>query len=348
MKHSLFLADVKPSGCDRAGYGVADPAGVPGAESLPCLSSNNCIESLKELSKGLSPYHKKQAEALSNNVKRLVDLAGIDKVGFLTLTFEDNVMDNKEASRRFNSFRTNFLSSYPHFRNWISVKERQRRGAWHYHLIIELDCDIRTGVNFEEFEQKFYRSASNTLRDIWADLRKAMPKYRFGRHNLEPIKSSSEAMGKYVGKYISKHMGCRKEDDKGVRLMSFSQGWVRDTTNFQWNNHNTKIWRRNLGLFCSYVFDVDLENCNSSFVTDMLPLHFGKKWAYHLSGVIHNIAFYLDVRSTIAYRKAREWYLSLIHPSILEEYFGKFWEVILCQDIVEYEMPVSVECSLPF
>lgn len=260
-----------------------------GAESLLYLYSNNSIEepkvSDKEATIGgltalLSSYHKRQAQTLFLNVKRLIDLAPTTgHIGFLTLTFPDNVVDNKEASRRFNSLKTNFLNPHPDFGHSVTVKERQKRGAWHYHIIIHLKEDIRTGVDFDAIEKGNYSSASPYLRSLWADLRGAMSKYGFGRSELLPIRKGGEAMGRYVGKYISKHMGARDEQDKGVRLVSYSTGWVKNSVNFAWYTDGSKEWRKKLKIFAQYM------GCTEFYqLTDKL----GTGWAYKYAEDIDN------------------------------------------------------------
>ena len=44
-----------------------------------------------------------------------------------------------------------------------------------------------------------------------------------------PICSTAEAIAKYTGGYIAKHMQNRKECDKGVRLVRYGKGmlWAR-------------------------------------------------------------------------------------------------------------------------
>lgn len=232
-----------------------------GSESLPCLFSNNSIETenkalevVEALCSTLSPYWKKSAHTLYSNVSRLISFApSIGHVGFLTLTFADNVMDHKEAYNRFRSFNTNFLSSYPEITHWLSVKERQKRGAWHYHLVVVLQGDIQEGINFEEFTQGNYSSASNYLRFMWRDLREACVKYKLGRSELLPIKSNAEGMARYLGKYISKHLNKRETSDKGVRLVNSSRNWSKNSVNFAWYTEGSVEWRRKLALFAEYL-----------------------------------------------------------------------------------------------
>ena len=116
---------------------------------LPCLNSNNCIETansgeIKQLPSQyenrkadtlneFSTSYKKSTTALEMNVKAFIEAFGLNKVGFLTLTFADDVTDPKEAQRRFHSLRTNFLKRY--FSEYVCVYERTKKGRIHFHLI---------------------------------------------------------------------------------------------------------------------------------------------------------------------------------------------------------------------
>ena len=274
----------------KARVGSEGAGGTP----LPCLYSNNsiiidsreCEEDKKNfiiaLCDILTPYHKKQAQTLFLNVSRLIEKEAKSPchVGFLTLTFPDNVTDNKEASRRFNSLKTNFLSKYPEFGVWLLEKEQQKRGSWHYHLLICLLQDIRTGVDFEALKNRDYRSASPYLRKIWKDLREVMPGYGFGRSELQPVMSNAEAMGRYIGKYISKHVGQRNEEAKGVRLTSYSQGWVKNSMKFAWNTEGAQEWRRKLKFFAMSI------GCQEFY---QISEKLGPKWAYKYTDDIYNI-----------------------------------------------------------
>ncbi len=244
------------------------------------LNSNNTTEKLNLL----SPYHQKQALVQIENASRFINKIGIERVGFLTLTFADNVEDHKEAYRRFCSMRNHFLSK--HFGAWVMVKERQKRGAWHYHLLVDCFFDIRTGIDWNEIRNGKYSSASLGLRNYWDLLRENLPKYNFGRSELLPIESNVEGMSKYVGKYISKHLDVRREEDKGVRLFSASKGQILSSTKFSWNTKGGKLWRSQLKAFCNYY---------GFKSTDKLKDQFGSHWAYFLADDIINFGGNNDV-----------------------------------------------------
>lgn len=266
-------------------------------DPLLYLYSNNCIETsetekenlVKNFIPLLSPYHRKSAHTLSSNVSRLITSApSVGHIGFMTLTFADNVTDHKEASSRFHSFNTNFLLKHPEITHWINTKERQKRGSWHYHLIITLREDIKENFNFEEVAQGNYSSASNYLRTLWRDLREACKKYGFGRSELLPVKSNAEAMGRYIGKYISKHIDQRETQDKGVRLVNSSQGWLKNSVNFAWYTEGSVEWRKKLALFAQFM------GCTEIY---QLTERLGSGWAYNYASDIINIEKTLELNA---------------------------------------------------
>jgi hypothetical protein len=200
---------------------------------------------------------------------------GLEKVGFLTLTFRDHVLDPAEAQRRFNSLLTNVIKR--RYGDFVRVFERQKSGRIHYHLLVSMPFDIRTGADFDQFSQGNYVSASPALRSEWAFWRKTAKSYGFGRTELLPIRSTSEAISKYVGKYISKHIESREEEDKGVRLWACSGSVRGGTTKFSFNSRGSQNWRYKLSLF-AYIVS---ERYNREVSYSDLRVILGPKWAYH-------------------------------------------------------------------
>jgi hypothetical protein len=218
---------------------------------LPCLYSNKSIEGDQKSPLFLSTKHRKSSSALAWNVQELADQFGIERLGFLTLTFADHVLDAKEAQRRFNSLRTNVLKS--RYRDFIRVIERQKSGRIHYHLLIVLDADIRTGFDFEAVKNQDYKTACSELWLEWKFWRETAKKYGFGRTELLPVKSTAEGIARYVGKYIGKHMNARKQEDKGLHLVAYSTGARMASARFSWATPNAAIWRYKLGIFAQMI-----------------------------------------------------------------------------------------------
>jgi len=291
------------------------PAGPPGVLPLPCLNRINSdrVEQKPEEKQGKS-RQKKVAFSLQENVKSLADRYGIERLGFLTLTFADHVLDAREAGRRFDNLRRRVISD--RYVEWVRVIERQKSGRVHFHLLVVLAHDIRTGVDFAAFQNGNYGSAGPKLRAEWAFWRNVAPRYGFGRTELLPVKSNAEGIGRYVGKYISKHMEKRIEADKGVRLVSASRGARRVNANFDWKTPGAELWRAKLGIFARSM-GAGPDSYNEKFVE-----WFGPRWAYFLRPVIEGIRlpeYRTGVHFLIDYpthRTAIEW--EYLEPSEVE------------------------------
>lgn len=262
-----FIDDTR----EGASGGQPDDRGAVagGPAALPCLNSNNSIESI------LTGGQKRTAFALAENVRMMAEQHGIERLLFNTLTFRDHVLDIREAQRRFNSLRTNILAE--RYCDFVTVVERMKSGRIHFHLVVATRDDMRTGFDFEAAARGDYRSACPALRSEWAFWRHTAPKYGFGRTEQLPVKSTSEGIAKYVGKYIAKHVGQRKEEDKGARMVRYSDGARRCRTRFAWTGEKSKRWRRQLEQFALR------HGCPTM---DALRDTFGPKWAYLLAEYI--------------------------------------------------------------
>lgn len=199
----------------------------------------------------------------------------------------------------------------------IMVKERQKRGAWHYHLLVVCSGDIQTGFDFGAFaawvqmsealkklaaigseppegtietcnsiEREYIRSASPLLRDYWRKLRETLPAYGFGRHELMPVKSGADAIGKYVGKYIRKHITNRKPEDKGARLVSYTKGAKTATTRFSWVGGRAAAWRAGMAKLCPAIA---LELRRTSVDEAFFKEHGGNRWAYTVLPIVVSV-----------------------------------------------------------
>jgi hypothetical protein len=200
---------------------------------------------------------------------------GLERLGFLTLTFADHVVDIREAQRRFNSLRTNVLAR--RYSASIAVVERQKSGRIHFHLLVVLDSDIRSGFDFDAIARHDYRSAGQVLRQEWAYWRQTAVKYGFGRTELLPVKSTSEGIAKYVGKYIAKHLDARKEEDRGARLVRYTRNARKCGTRFAWAGVRGWLWRAKVKQFAAGFGIASPEGMRHSF---------GSRWAYLLADII--------------------------------------------------------------
>jgi hypothetical protein len=251
-------------------------------EPLPCLQCNNSNEAQTgtppegpNSGPVVSKQYVKSAVALTWNVKALADRYGIERLGFLTLTFADHVTDAREAQKRFNSLATRILRQ--RYAGYIRVVERQKSGRIHYHLLVVLNDDIRTGFEFAGIARHDYRSASVALREEWSFWRETAKAYGFGRTELLPIRSTDIAIARYVGKYISKHVAAREKRDKGIRLVEYSRGARVASTRYQFMTAGAALWRLQLEAFARIVAE---QNGLQEVVFSDLAVLLGARWAY--------------------------------------------------------------------
>lgn len=268
----------------------ADPLFLPGsgAADLPCLSSNNSNETPLQAAPDLTPQQKKSACALAWNIQAMAEKWGLERLAFFTLTFAENIEDRTEAQRRWNSLATRVLRS--RYKAGIRVVERQRRGAVHYHCVIVLDADVRTGYSFERDRASgkkcFDPEAPQALRDEWTFWRRTAPRYGFGRCEMKPISSTEEGIARYVGKYLGKHYSARRESDKGWRLAEYWGDSRMAVTRFGWCTDNAAMWRAKVRTFVQIMRErtgkpID-EHADISKVC-------GPRWAYHWREFIYSL-----------------------------------------------------------
>src|SRR5215831_1770720 len=142
MAEVLSYTGVEPSTSFQSGKPVTLPAdgeGRASASPLPCLKSHNSTKE-EEKFNVLTGSHRKTAHALKENIIALAAQYGVERLGFLTLTFADHVTCVKEAQRRFNSLSTHVLRK--RYLKAIAIVERQQSRRIHYHLVVVLQNDI--------------------------------------------------------------------------------------------------------------------------------------------------------------------------------------------------------------
>ena len=313
------------------GLGTGAVAAPAAAAPLPCLFRNNCTEPEgKPGGNQLSSYEKKRAFGIAENVKHLVTKHGLEHCGFLTLTFPED-LTWKQAGERFHSLRTHLFAEL--FLEYLCVLEFTKRGRPHFHLVVVCKDNIRSGFNFEHYSRVVAWSRngrqgkkpvgtlnrSPELLRLHETLGQRLPGYDFGRSELVPIKSNAEAIGRYVGGYLSKSVGNRLPEHKGARFVRYSQTCPRIVKGaFSWNTINAWVWREKLRIWATS------HGCNSM---DEVRAIFGKRWAYHHLETI----------------KAVDATMFQHFPS--ERHLAHVLQVPICQEIPE-DVPVSFNAPL--
>lgn len=222
------------------------PAGGTAKRSLPCQSGIKCNEDENTYKMDDSctsrTYGKKRLHCVRMEIQRFIEEYGIERVGFLTLTFADDLQDLPEAKKRWKSLRTGFIGEIAE--SFIVVWERQGSGRLHAHLVLACRGDVRTGVRWRQCRKKHWSYAGGAgpyLIGLWGQLRDRLPKYGFGRHELLPVRTCTEQIARYVAKYLSKSV--LRECDRGQRLIEYSQKGRCYRPNFSWYSASNYKYR---------------------------------------------------------------------------------------------------------
>ena len=136
---------------------------------------------------------------------------------FVTLTFEDNVTNEEFANKRFRYYVDKIRRIKKDFR-YICVKEHQKRGAIHFHLLTNLECD--TYLIPKRPLKRLYNKESK----IWKDLDYYDLKYwNDGFSSAEPVSGDAKKIVGYISKYMTKDI-----DDRlfGRRRFFYSQNCI--------------------------------------------------------------------------------------------------------------------------
>lgn len=264
---------------------------VAGRDRAEVSSMNELGPTQPDLPFRLSGSQKKTAFALRQNCERLCKEAGIERVGFLTLTVGETnketerfeqVFDAETASKRIHNLNRRVLSGL--FSRAVVVTQRHKSGAIHFHVLgaLRADVDIRTGFDFKAVNRGDYASVSPALLGIWKYLRETLPSYGFGRAELKPVEKCAEAISSYVARYIEKHLFDRRAEDYRKKLVRYI-GWNKSQLKpnaFGWNTEGSAKWRTNARTLARLVTLEEPEQCR---------VIFGARWAYALSQVMPSL-----------------------------------------------------------
>lgn len=316
--------------CMTGGQGCPPRSGGHPLSPSLSISNNYNGEPSDELHK-LTGMHKRSAHVLYLSVKELERQYGLDYLLFMTLTFGDDVQDQKEAKRRLRNLLNGII--YPMFPVGVWCVERMEQGRLHYHLVCVSKVPVRGNFDFEAFYQaeqeyaqhkksaKFYsltkrygQTALPGLSSLWElfkcprkmskrpkDKAKwyVLEKYGFGRSQITPIRASNpEQIARYVGKYVGKHVGQRIEKDKGARLHArWGFDYAPAVCKFTWSTPNGWLWRKKLERFA-------MENG----VSDYRGLQ--EKWGQHWAWLLQETIMKTDIKrgvEAVVYPSVEHW-----------------------------------------
>lgn len=272
---------------DAGGVAAASPA------PLPCLfvtteSKPDEKDVLSRPKCNLSAIAKK-AETLYVNLDGFINRVGIERVGFVTLTFAKNITDRDEASERFHNISASVLK--PEGLEFVAVPERQGSGRFHFHLVSGFPYDVRTGFDFaacecaksakrnddwdgfDYWQSVYCRSANKHLRKFWAVLRSdKVRRWGFGRCETLPILSNAQALARYVGAYVTSASCARLSGDKGMRTVRYALHSRTASIRWSWADGHGAKWRRGCQIV-GQILEIKYEHLEEKF---------GKKWAWRL------------------------------------------------------------------
>lgn len=122
---------------------------------------------------------------------------------FITLTFKENITDINLAYKRFKYFVDKIRRVKKDFK-YLGIREFQKRGAIHYHLLTNIECDSliipkRPLKHLYKPSIKKYVDLEYYAINYWLD----------GFSSAEPIKNDPKKIIGYISKYMTKDIDNR-------------------------------------------------------------------------------------------------------------------------------------------
>lgn len=153
-----------------------------GAHILELMRKSGQFDDIFKGSK-MSDTKERSDRSIKRTIQRMKELLQCnldDKSYFMTLTFAENQKDYKKAYRSFNNWVEKIRRVYGIDLKYMSIKELQKRGAIHYHLVV--------------FDMESSDIAFKVLRE-----------WRHGRVHIKKIKNLyAWSIANYLGDYMSK------------------------------------------------------------------------------------------------------------------------------------------------
>jgi hypothetical protein len=146
---------------------------------------------------------------------------------FITLTFEENVQEKSEAMKRWHRLAERLRRRYPRLRG-VGVWQRQQRGAWHLHLL------VNTGyVPLEWFRPAAVACGFGRIMKL--EIVGYMPGFREDR--------SLRSAVAYMVRYVTRDL----EVEDGVAVVTYFGGARCGSVKFSWNGGLNFLYRRGCG-----------------------------------------------------------------------------------------------------
>jgi hypothetical protein len=219
-----------------------------------------------------------------------------------------NLRDRKEAQRRFHSLLTNKISK--RYQCGVIVTHQHESGGLHFHLAIVTQEDIRGNIDFaacfppedkngKRLYPPNYSFGNPAIKREWAFWRRISKGYGFGRHELQPMPENRQALGRYMGRYLSKDWDNRLPEDKGARCVRYFGHWSKDAhekgeakikpphkCRFSCLTPRAKVWREMVKQVIT-VLNYNVAKLTPENIKDKV----GPKWAWKKGKLFGSVGF---------------------------------------------------------
>jgi hypothetical protein len=159
-----------------------------------------------------------------------------------------------------------------------------------------------------------YTTANDAIKREWAFFRRICKRYGFGRHQLQPMRENAEALGRYLGEYLSKDWKNRLPEDKGARCVRYFGHWSKTArikgerrkapphnSRFGWMTPRARAWRE-LVKQVVIVLKYKGAKISEQNIKDII----GPKWAWKMGRLFEAVRFEVGDWQDAALRTAIE------------------------------------------
>lgn len=174
------------------------------------IKNKRIKNAIRNSANNVSKFRSNLVRAKTNLIARVLhNFWDVDKLTFLTLTFRENLKDIRQANKIFNRFM-DYLSKRQKGIMWVVIYEYQKRGAVHFHMLID-----------EHFDQEEIRR--------WWDKKHNLGT-QFKLKHCTKQNGSHKAVALYLSKYMSKSSNdekSRNQFDLNVKSYRFSYNAIK-------------------------------------------------------------------------------------------------------------------------
>lgn len=142
---------------------------------------------------------------------------------FITLTFKDNLKDINTADKRLKYFLTKIRRVKKDFK-YLGIREFQKRGAIHYHILTNIACD--SFIIPKREKKHLYNPNTKQYKDLeYYDIKYWLD----GFSSAEPITDDAKKIVGYISKYMTKDIDQRLF---GYRRYFYSKNLIMPITSY--------------------------------------------------------------------------------------------------------------------